>query len=118
MTMANVDISVTASQASFNKIEALAHSRHHDIDKVAGEFEAMCYANLVKEMFKTTEDSSIWGEGHASEIFRSMFIDVIANAGGSNSLKIKSAVAKSLYNSEENNQTFPERKSEAINVLL
>lgn len=117
--MANIDVSVMTSQASFNRMESLTHA-HNNVEKVAGEFEAMCYAHMVKEMFKTTEDSAIWGESHASGILRSMFIDVMANAGGSNSLNIKTAVAKSLYNTEENHLTNPafEEKREAVDVLL
>ncbi|MCE2716444.1 MAG: hypothetical protein ACK4V2_02525 [Pseudomonadota bacterium] len=120
----SVDVSVINSQASIHRMNGLVHAPD-DVEKVASDFEAMCYASMVKEMFKTTEDSAIWGESHASGILRSMFIEVMANAGGSSSLNIKKAVAKSLYNTEENRFTNPafeshstEEKREAVDVLL
>lgn len=123
--MANdFNVSAVTSQAAFNRMEALTHSPQNaeKVEKTAGEFEAMCYAHMVKQMFETTEeDSSIWGESHASGILRSMFIDAIANAGGANALKIKASVARSLYESEGNhhqiNTTFAE-KGEVVDVLL
>lgn len=99
MVQPTVDVSTLNSQASLNKIEALASHRHteKEIDKVAGEFQTMCYTHLVKMMFSTTEDSPLWGNTHAAGILRSMFIDAVANAGGAESLNIRGSIKKSLY---------------------
>ncbi len=107
MIQPNVDISVMTSQSSLNRLESLTHVRNNEkeIDKVAGEYEVMCYAHMVKSMFATTEDSAIWGESHASGILRSMFIDAIAHAGGAESLNIKASIKKSLYSTMDTENT-------------
>lgn len=127
MIQQNADISTISSQASMSRLQSLAHTRNNtkEIEKVAGEFETMCYTHMIKTMFETTEDSAIWGESHASGIFRSMFIDAIAQSGGASSLKIKSAIAKSLYDQadteDQKNQPRIDNFGEdweAIDVLL
>ena len=99
MIQPNVDISTLTSQSALNKLESLSRSKSNEkeIDKVAGEFQSMCYAHLVKAMFATTEDSALWGDSHASGILRSMFIDAVANSGGAESLNIRASIKKDLY---------------------
>ena len=104
MIQPNVDITALASQSAASRMENLTSSLNgraseKEIDKVAGEFQTMCYAHLVKSMFATTEDSAIWGEGHAAGLLRSIFIEAMANAGGAESLNIKASIKKSMYQS-------------------
>lgn len=125
MIQPNVDISVMTSQSSLNRLESLAHARNNEkeIDKVAEEYEVMCYTHMVKSMFATTEDSAIWGESHASGILRSMFIDAIAHAGGAESLNIKASIKKSLYamdmgNTSQQALSGDDGMREAVDVWL
>ncbi len=131
MIQPNVDISTITSQATANRMENLAHTLAHtgnkekEIDKVASEFQTMCYAHLVKLMFSTTEDSAVWGEGHASGLLRSMFIDALANAGGAELLNLKTSIKNSIYQSmgisnepDTLNKNSSIEKHEAVNVLL
>ena len=80
MIQPNVDISTLTSQASISRLEALSRNRHQEkeVDRVAGEFQSMCYAHLVKSMFAATEDSALFGDSHAAGILRSMFIEAIS----------------------------------------
>ncbi len=129
MIQPNVDIAAIRSQAAVNRMETLTNTltnaSEKEVDKVAGEFQTMCYTHLVKSMFATTEDSAIWGEGHAAGLLRSMFIEAMANAGGAESLNIKASIKKSIYQSmgaspepnRANIKTTGEPQ-EAVNVLL
>jgi Rod binding domain-containing protein len=127
MINSNVDISTLNAQSSFDKLQEFSRAKNDEkeIDRVAGEFQSMCYAHLVKAMFATTEDSPLWGDSHASGILRSMFIEAIAHSGGAESLNIRASIKKGLYqnmgveaNSETQNTDFPEPEKESINVLL
>ena len=131
MIQPNVDIAAITSQAAVSRMESLTSSiantraSEKEIDKVAGEFQTMCYAHLVKSMFATTEDSAIWGEGHAAGLLRSMFIEAIANAGGAESLNIKASIKKSMYQSmglsteqETLNSITADVPQGAVNVML
>ena len=134
MIQSNVDISTLTSQSALNKLESLSRSKSNEkeIDKVAGEFQSMCYAHLVKAMFATTEDSALWGDSHASGILRSMFIDAVANSGGAESLNIRASIKKDLYKNMEVENTpemlntnaitysedFHSNNQESVNVLL
>ncbi len=115
-------------------MESLSRSKSNEkeIDKVAGEFQSMCYAHLVKAMFATTEDSALWGDSHASGILRSMFIDAVANSGGAESLNIRASIKKDLYknmgventpemlntNAITDSEDFHFNNQESVNVLL
>ena len=128
MSQTNIDISTITSQSALNKLKSLAHTPNNEkeIDKVASEFEVMCYTHMVKTMFSTTEDSALWGESHASGILRSMFIDAIAHAGGASSLNIKASIKKSLYdtagtdieNTSQEELNHHQETRETVNVLL
>lgn len=134
MIQSNVDISTLTSQSALNKLESLSRSKSNEkeIDKVAGEFQSMCYAHLVKAMFATTEDSALWGDSHASGILRSMFIDAVANSGGAESLNIRASIKKDLYknmgvdtspetlntNIITDSEDFHFNNQESVNVLL
>ncbi len=134
MIQSNVDISTLTSQSALNKLESLSRSKSNEkeIDKVAGEFQSMCYAHLVKAMFATTEDSALWGDSHASGILRSMFIDAVANSGGAESLNIRASIEKDLYknmgvdtspetlntNIITDSEDFHFNNQESVNVLL
>ena len=134
MIQSNVDISTLTSQSALNKLESLSRSKSNEkeIDKVAGEFQSMCYAHLVKAMFATTEDSALWGDSHASGILRSMFIDAVANSGGAESLNIRASIKKDLYknmgventpetlntNAANNSEDFHFKNQGSVNVLL
>jgi hypothetical protein len=48
--------------------------------ETAKEYSKMFFTNLLKQMFKTTEDSSLWGNSHTSEMFRPIWIEAIADA--------------------------------------
>ncbi len=134
MIQSNVDISTLTSQASLSKLEALSHTRSNEkeIDRVAGEFQSMCYAHLVKAMFATTEDSALFGDSHAAGILRSMFIEAISQSGGAESLNIRASIKKNLYQtmgaetapetlntamSDDDNEISLQKK-ESVNVLF
>jgi len=123
MIQPNIDISSLSSQSSMNRLESLASSRtsEKEIDMVAGEFQSMCYANLVKSMFLTTQDSALWGDSHAAGILRSMFIDALSHSGGAESLNIRASIKKSLYTSmglEKNSEaSFPNSQQKAAKEL-
>ena len=135
MIQSNVDVSTLTSQAAFNKLESLSRTRsdEKEIDRVAGEFQSMCYSQLVKAMFATTEGSALWGDSHAAGILHSMFIEAISHAGGAESLNIRSSIEKSLYKtmgvesapemsntplSNDHSEEISLNKKESINVLL
>jgi Rod binding domain-containing protein len=61
MIQSNIDVSTLNSQAAFNKLESLSRTRsdEKEIDRVAGEFQSMCYSQLVKSMFATTENTTV-----------------------------------------------------------
>ena len=60
MLQSNIDVSTLISQAAFSRLEAFSRNRSQEkeVDRVAGEFQSMCYAHLVKSMFAATEDSA------------------------------------------------------------
>ena len=129
MIQSNVDIAAINSQVAVSRMESLANSRasEKEIDKVASDFQTMCYASLVKSMFATTEDSAIWGEGHAAGLLRSMFIEAMANAGGAETLNIKASIKKSMYQSMgiekeadilQTNTSDDLKQQESVNVML
>jgi Rod binding domain-containing protein len=129
MIQSNVDIAAINSQVAVSRMESLANSRasEKEIDKVASDFQTMCYASLVKSMFATTEDSAIWGEGHAAGLLRSMFIEAMANAGGAETLNIKASIKKSMYQSMgiekeadvlQANAFEDLKQQESVNVML
>lgn len=127
MIQPNIDISTLNAQASLGKLEALSHSRteEKEIDRVAGEFQSMCYAHLVKSMFAATEDSALFGDSHAAGILRSMFIEAIATSGGAESLNIRASIKKNLYKTigVENTSEILDAPSkaktkESVDVLL
>ena len=133
MIQPNVDISTLTSQAALGRLEALSRHRteEKEIDRVAGEFQAMCYGHLVKAMFATTEDSALFGDSHAAGILRSMFIEAIANSGGAESLNIRASIKKNLYQTmgaenalgAENapeilNTSSHAKRKESVDVLL
>lgn len=124
MIQPNVDISTLTSQASISRLEALSRNRHQEkeVDRVAGEFQSMCYAHLVKSMFAATEDSALFGDSHAAGILRSMFIEAISMSGGAESLNIRASIKKNLYQTM-GMENSPEvlnipKKKEAVDVLL
>lgn len=124
MIQSNVDISTLNAQASLGKLEALSRIRteEKEIDRVAGEFQSMCYAHLVKSMFATTEDSALFGDSHAAGILRSMFIEAVAMSGGAESLNIRASIKNSLYKTM-GIEGAPEtvntpKKKEPVDVLL
>ncbi len=127
MIQSNVDISTLNSQASLSKLEALSRTRtdEKEVDKVAGEFQAMCYGQLVKAWFSTTEESALWGDGHAAGIFRSMFIEAVSHSGGAESLNLRAVFKKNLYQSmgvedtpEILNAPSKTKQKESVDVLL
>jgi Rod binding domain-containing protein len=124
MIQPNVDISTLTSQASISRLEALSRNRNQEkeVDRVAGEFQSMCYAHLVKSMFAATEDSALFGDSHAAGILRSMFIEAISMSGGAESLNIRASIKKNLYQTM-GMENSPEvlnmpKKKEVVDVLL
>lgn len=124
MIQSNVDISTLTSQASLSRLEALARNRSQEkeVDRVAGEFQSMCYGHLVKAMFATTEDSALFGDSHAAGVLRSMFIEALSMSGGAESLNIRASIKKNLYQTM-GLENIPEvlnmpKKKEAVDVLL
>lgn len=48
--------------------------------KTAKEYSKMFFGNFLKQMFKSTDQSSLWGDSHAREMLHPVWIDAIADA--------------------------------------
>lgn len=124
MLQSNIDVSTLISQAAFSRLEAFSRNRSQEkeVDRVAGEFQSMCYAHLVKSMFAATEDSALFGDSHAAGILRSMFIEAISMSGGAESLNIRASIKKNLYQNMGMENTAEilnmPKKKESVDVLL
>ncbi len=77
--------------------------------KTADEFESLYFSHVIKALFAETEGSGLFGEGHGGELFKSIWINAVAQAAHSGlgiSKKIKDALIKKAESSYKkiNNQ--------------
>ncbi len=90
-------ITESSSKINGNRFQANSYDNKKAAEKAATEFEKLIFQNLAKQLFSSTQDSSIWGNsGHASSLIRSLFIEAISDKGASG-LGMQKAIAKALY---------------------
>lgn len=88
--------------------------------KAAKEYSKMFFGNMLKQMFKSSEKSGLWGDSHTSEMFRPLWINAIADASsgktGFEHFIYKSIGGKNYPENGRPHYTMPNPKGGALNV--
>lgn len=86
--------------------------READLEKATSEFSEMFFRTCLSQMFDEdhTEEGSFFGEGHAGQMWKHLFINEIAKScNGKTGLEgpLKKALAKQAYgNMQKNSQNI------------